>query len=119
MKKEINIKNQGSCKGTVGWLCENATTIVIGETRSGDQGAWLKDSEGNTITVLAVRNFYGGADKEITRVKRDGSEFDLTCGIPFSDAAWASIQALSEIAEGEMEKSFEIGSPVEFTLQTE
>ena len=117
MKKEINIKNQGNYKGTVGWLCENADTIVIGETRSGDQGAWIKDSEGKVITVLAVRNFYGGADNEITKVKRDGNEYDLTCHIPYSDAAWASIQALSEIAEGEMEKSFEEGSPIEFDLK--
>ena len=105
MKKIINIKNQGSCKGTVGWLCENAATISIGETRSGDQGAWLRDSEGKVLTVLAVRNFYGGADKEITKVKRDGSEYDLTCHIPCSDSAWESIQSLSEIAEGEMEKA--------------
>ena len=117
MKKEINIKNQGSCKGTVGWLAKHSAAIFIGETRSGDQGAWLQDSNGNTITVLAVRNFYGGADKEITRVKRDGSEYDLTCDIPCSDAAWASIENLSQLAAEEMEKNFEEGKAVEFDLK--
>ena len=116
MKKEIEIKNQGNSKGTIGWLAKNASTILIGETKSGDQGAWLKDNGGNTITVLAVRNFYGGADKEITKVKRDGSEYDLTCDFPCSDAAWESIERLSHLASEEMEKSFEVGSPIEFDL---
>jgi hypothetical protein len=108
MKKEItiNIDNKGFAPGTVGWLCENVDSMLIGKTRDGNQGAWLKDKEGKTLTVLAIRGFYD--EDTIDEITRNyGYRGDMDCAFICSDACWEKIEELTAAAVEKMEGVWE------------
>lgn len=105
MEITIRIDNKGESVGTLGWLLNRAHSIKIGPTKeSGKQGAWLKDSSGKTITVLAIRGWDNETD--IVRAIRDTNDpFWLTADVQFTDAAWAIICKLQDLAIEAMNSS--------------
>lgn len=99
----LSIQNNGLSKGSLGWLCANLGSIKIGETKNGKQGAWLKDREGNNITVLAVRGFWESTDPKIeTIIRHCDMGVQLAAEMAFTDAAWNIIQQCVEIAVSAM-----------------
>lgn len=101
MNVTLKIDNDGMAKGTLGWLAHNADTIHVGQTKNGKRGAWLRDPEGNTITVLAIEDYMELGDGEIhTAVQRDPSCVGalLCADILFTDAAWVAMTKIIAIA---------------------
>lgn len=120
---KIKIRNQGNLRGTVGWLAQNAATIDIGKTNGDNQGAWLLDHAGKTITTLAVRNFWD--DGEIAKLGRDarncvwfGEAPDPTDDImACSDSCWNSLETIINKAVELMDEAWEDGEQPSFKLE--
>lgn len=106
MEIKINIINNGEAIGTIGWLARNASTIKLGVTKSGKQGAWLHDANGKQITVLAIRGYHSGAGDEIVRAENDCGEYygQLASDVSFTPAAWGIVKDLIDIAVREMDR---------------
>lgn len=104
---DINIKidNKGCAEGTIGWLAKNAAMIKIGETKNRNQGAWLQDHQGKTLTILAIRDYWGmPEDPRIEKIKPNVSPPELECDFTATDAAWVVLEKLTNLAEAEMNK---------------
>lgn len=116
MQKTIQIKitNQGKAVGTAGWLAEQAASIHLGKTKDGNEGAWLCDDTGKTITCLAIRGYWLHASAEIATIDRDGS-FGLGSEIPWTDAGWEAVWSLAQLAveaiEAKLDNDDESGQP--------
>jgi len=100
MEINISIKHLGHAPGTVGWLAQHAHHILIGQTKKGGHGAWLKDAQGRNITILALRS--KETEGSIALVERDTYCPFLACGISTTDAAWAVLRRIAELAANAM-----------------
>jgi hypothetical protein len=103
MKKQIRVTmvDTGAAVGTVGWLAQHAEEIRILEKPSGKLAAYLYDAEGEIVSPLAVRDWWGNAQTagEIVSVEIDRSgEFGPGARIPWTDAAWVVMCELGERA---------------------
>ena len=111
MEKMIKIKidDKGRAKGTVGWLLDVADHIKIGTTKSGNQGAWLKDVNGETITVLAIRNWEYKTGIQLIEKCDDMniSHIFLCPDFPLSDACYERLYELAQKAAVIMDELWE------------
>jgi len=119
MEKQITIKiaDKGELRGTVGWLLKNADHVKIGETKSGNQGAWLENQNGETMSVLAIRNWWH-EDGEIKTIKScDPSEYDLSPNFSVSPACLERLQELAETVSEIMEEMWNENPECEIELK--
>jgi hypothetical protein len=125
MEKTIKIKiaNKGKVKGTVGWLADHAAEIKIGESESGRQGAWLKDKDGNIITVLVIRGYWDNEkhklDFAVRRENNSQDGYELVADCFFSDAAWKKIEATQKIVALQMDELWEAEAEAEDEVEAE
>jgi len=109
MNITLEIQNNGLSKGSLGWLCSNLGKIKIGNTKTGNQAAWLLDRDEKNITVLAVRGWWEGTSS----IEKAGRNADychyyaptLDSNMVFTDAAWEIVKQCQDIAVEEMEES--------------
>lgn len=97
MEKEIKIKidKKGELQGTVGYLCRNASTIKIGETKRGLQGAWLYDDKNKKMACLAVRGYFDD-NSEVTKMRNEIDDMGSASDFIWSNAAWNKIEELQD-----------------------
>ena len=94
---KIEVDNKEFCKGTLGWLCENADRLRIGTTTNNNQGAWLENSDGETIVTLAVRSFLHDDGKVERMINNDGCCDELNaCAHNCSAKCWAKIEDIQD-----------------------
>jgi hypothetical protein len=113
MNITIEIKKISHAPGTIGWLAENATQIKIGSTKDNERGAWLKDKDGKTITILALDSREAGS---LCRVTREMHEWTLSADMRFTDAAWQMIQQFSALAVEQMQEPAEMADAYQVSL---
>ncbi len=121
MEVTLRIDKKGIKKGTLGWLVDNIDHIVIGDTKvNKHQGAWLKDKDNNTLTVLAIRGFYDDSNKIDRIVQATGScwQDELSCDFTCSDACWRAIEKIIDIAVEKMEEEYNKEFPINFNIIT-
>lgn len=118
---ELQIKNIGEAKGTVGWLAKAVSHVTLGTTKSGSRGAWLHFSDGTEPQCIVMHDPYG--------ISREHPEFDrleivdrhsngpnLSLKFQVTDAAWESIAELAISARNEMERIAATETPIRFSL---
>ena len=111
MEINISIKHIGHAVGTIGWLAENAHHISIGRSTSGTYGAWLCDKADKTITILALGCKEGAHNADgIKIIHREQCGDPLSCNIYTTDASWAIIEQLANIARENMRESAELAA---------
>lgn len=92
---EININKNNELKGTTSWLAKNADHVDIGETKDGMLGAWLRDKNNKTLSVLAIKNWCN--DGKIKTVEAYTYEKATLC--PDFEITEACLGKLQEIAK--------------------
>src|SRR5262245_17349089 len=105
--------------GTLPWLLARASHVLIGETSDGNQIARLKDHDGKTITVLAMRNYAAGEEdgypvgpislaeeRPANEEHADyESEYTLFADREFTPAAWRVVKKIRDVAVEEMDRA--------------
>ncbi len=123
---EISIKNIGETPGSVGWFATVPKSAVFGITKEGAyRGCWLT-IDGKKELVLsegaAFSSFYGCLPMEgvHTNLSRDVCpEAGLDSpdfGVQWTDAGWASLNALVDQLRELFEQWLQDSGAVEFTV---
>lgn len=117
---EIKIDNKGHQRGTVGWLLNVADHIKIGESTSGEQGAWLKDKQDKTICPLVIRNWYDNGQLAIVeQLNSDDPGYTLMLDFYTSKACMQKIQELAKEVTGILDEIFEADDKDDCSLRIE
>jgi len=103
MKKiiEVDVKNIGDSKGSIGWLLKQDIKMVIGHTKSGHLGYWLHIGseselgglynghlEGNGYPIVPAD---GCTPVAIERHPYYGADPQEAFSVSFTDAAWDKV----------------------------
>jgi len=112
VEKEIKIKidDKGILKGTVGWLLKNADHVTIKATRYDNQGAWLKNKKGETLSVLAIRDWNDDGEVAIIQEFSHGG-CALCPNFKVSDPCLKKLQEIAEIAAETMDEIWNHDDP--------
>ena len=109
MKKiiEVDVKNIGDSKGSIGWLLKQDIKMVIGHTKSGYLGYWLHIGTESELGGLYNGEYPGtGADivpadgcnpVEIERHLYYGADPQKAFSVVFTDAAWEKVIEIDKL----------------------